>query len=137
MAPVEPRHALIYACVGLFGLLQVLLARWLVGQSRDLLRRGKRAPGRVVRRARHEVVEFTAEDGRTGAVTSRIGAPWSPLAKRPNLTVIHDPDDLEHAVIDAWLELWAAPTLFLANGGLMLLAALVLAALQTAGVFVL
>ena len=141
---MEPKHVLIYAGVGLFGLLQVLLARWLAGKSRDLLRRGKRVPGRLVgaaskrssvdgRRSRHDLVEFTTEDGRHGEVTSRVGVPWSPLAGKA-ITVIYDPDDLEHAVIEGRLELWAAPLLFLVNGGLMVLAAVVLAALHANGV---
>lgn len=141
---MEPRYALLYAGVGALGLLQVLLARWLAGKSRDLLRRGERAPGRLVGavdqtsrdggRSRHDVVEFTAEDGRRGEVTSRVGVPWSPLAGK-QITVIYDPDDLENAVIDARLELWAAPLLFLINGGLMTLAAIAAAALHAAGLF--
>ena len=138
------KHVLIYAGLGIFGLLQLLLARWLAGKSHDLLRRGKRVPGRLVgaidktsgvqgRRSRHALVEFTAEDGRHAEVHSRVGVPWPRLASKP-ITVIYDPDDLEHAVIDGRLELWAAPLLFLVNGGLMLLAALVLATLNATGV---
>lgn len=141
---MEPKHVLIYAGLGLFGLLQLLLARWLAGKSRDLLRRGKRAPGRLVgaaskrsavdgRRSRHDRVAFTTEDGRSGEVTSRVGVPWSRLAGK-TITVLHDPDDLEHAVIEDRLELWAAPLLFLVNGGLMVLAAVVLAVLHASGV---
>ena len=141
---VEPKHVLIYAGLGLFGLLQLLLARWLAGKSRDLLRRGKRVPGRLVgatgkrsgvdgRRTRHDLVEFTTEDGRRGEVSSRIGVPWSPLAGKA-ITVIYDPDDLEHAVIDGRIELWGAPVLFLVNGGLMFLAAVVIATLHASGV---
>jgi hypothetical protein len=143
MPGVSPRHALIYAGIAVFGLLQLVLARWLAGKSRDLLRRGKRAPGRLVGKtdkagvgggaSRHDVVEFTTDDGRRGEVTSRIGVPWSPLAGK-SITVIYDPDDLEHAVIDGRLELWAAPLLFALNGGLMLLAALIVAGLHAGGV---
>lgn len=144
MRRVEPKHALIYAGIGLLGLLQLLLARWLAGKSRDLLRRGKRAPGILIGatsrrsgldggRSRHEVVEFTAEDGRRGEVTSRVGVPWSRLAGKP-IIVLYDPDDIEHAVIEERLELWAAPLLFCVNGGLMLLAAVGLAALHASGV---
>jgi hypothetical protein len=144
MLPMTLTHVLIYAGLAVFGLLQLALARWLAGKSRDLLRRGKRVPGRLVgatskttgvdgKRSRHDVVEFTAEDGRRGEVQSRVGVPWSPLAGK-TITVIYDPDDLEHAVIDGRLELWAAPFLFLVNGGLMTLAAIVLAVLQASGV---
>lgn len=144
MPAVEPKHVLIYAGLGLFGLLQLLLARWLAGKSRDLLHRGKRVAGRLVgaeskrsggdaRRSRHDRVEFTAEDGRQGEVSSRIGVPWSRLAGK-TITVIYDPDDLENAVIEGRLELWAAPLLFLVNGGLMLLTAVVVAALHASGV---
>lgn len=143
MPGVTTRHALIYAGIALFGLLQLVLARWLAGKSRDLLRRGKRTPGRLVGKShrtgvdggasRHDVVEFTTEDGRRGEVTSRVGVPWSPLAGK-TITVIYDPDDLEHAVIEGRLELWAAPILFAVNGGLMLLAALVIAGLHAGGV---
>lgn len=134
------KFILLYAGLGIFGLLQLALARWLAGKSRDLLRRGKRVPGRLVgasemssgvdaRRSRHDLVEFTTEDGRRGEVHSRVGVPWSPLAGKA-ITVIYDPDDLEHAVVDGRLELWAAPFLFLVNGGLMLIAALVLVTLH-------
>jgi len=136
------KHVLIYAGLGTFGLLQLLLARWLAGKSQALLRRGLRVPGTLIgatdivggqgRRSRHDLVEFTTADGRRGEVRSRVGVPWSRNAGKA-ITVIHDPDDLEHAVIDDRLELWAAPFLFLLNGGLMLLAAIVLAALHASG----
>lgn len=136
-------HALIYAAFALAGLLQLVAARWLAGKTRDLLRRGKRVPGRLVgadshgtlggRSSRHDLVEFTSEDGRRAEVSSRIGVPWSPYKRKP-IVVIYDPEDLEHAVIDAWLELWAGPAILYTNGLLMALAALVVAVLDALGV---
>jgi len=136
-------HALIYAAFALAGLLQLLAARWLAGKTRDLLRRGKRVPGRLVgadrhgtlggRGSRHDRVEFTSEDGRRAEVSSRVGVPWSPY-KGKTITVVYDPDDLEHAVIDAWLELWAGPAILYTNGLLMALGAAAVATLDVLGV---
>lgn len=126
----------------LAGVVQVALARWLSRKTRALLARGKRAEGRRVgssshrtvdgAASRHDVVEFTAEDGRRGEVTSRIGVPWSTYKDRP-VPVLYDPADLEIAVIETWTEMWAAPAILYANGGLMALAAVVCAGLSLAG----
>lgn len=136
-------HALIYAAFALAGIGQLFAGRWLAGKTRALLTRGKRTPGRLVgadahatlggRSSRHDLVEFTTDDGRRAEVSSRIGVPWSPYKGRA-ITVIYDPDDLEHAVIDAWTELWAGPAILYTNGLLMTLAALVAAILDVLGV---
>lgn len=140
---MSTRLALILGGFALAGAVQVLLARWLAGKTRALQARGKRADGRRVaatartdldgRSSRHDVVEFTTEDGRRGEVTSRIGVPWSVYKDRP-VPVLYDPADPGDAVIATWTEQWAAPTLFYLNGGLMLLGALVAAGLALAGV---
>ena len=140
---MSTRLALIFGGFALAGVLQLVLARWLARRTRALLARGKRASGRRVGSAtstgvdgggsRHDVVEFTSEDGQRREVTSRIGVPWS-TDKEREITVLYDPADPGHAVIDTWVELWAGPAIFYTNGGLMTLAAAICAALTLAGV---
>lgn len=131
---MSTRLALIFGGFALAGLLQLVLARWLARRTRVLLTRGKRASGRMSGRgSRHDVVEFTTEDGRRCEISSRIGVPWSTYKDRP-ITVLYDPTDPQRAVIDAWIELWVGPAIFYLNGGLMVLAAAVCVTLTLAGV---
>lgn len=140
---MSTRLALIFGGFALAGVLQLALARWLARRTRALMARGKRASGRRVgsarqtgvdgRGSRHDVVEFTSEDGQRREVTSRIGVPWS-TDKDKEITVLYDPADPELAVIDTWVELWAGSAIFYANGGLMTLAAVICAVLTLMGV---
>ncbi len=99
---MSTRLALIFGGFALAGVLQLALARWLARRTRALMARGKRASGRRVgsarqtgvdgRGSRHDVVEFTSEDGQRREVTSRIGVPWS-TDKDKEITVLYDPAD--------------------------------------------
>ncbi len=134
---------LVYCGFALAGLGQIAIASWLYRKTRALLARAKRAEGTYVgadssftidnQTARYDSVAFTTEDGRTLAISSRIGLPWSRY-KDKSITVLYDPADPEQGVIEGRLELWAAPAIFLANGGLMFLAAVVVGTLHALGV---
>lgn len=137
-------HALAYLGLVVLGLLQLLLARWLAGNMRELVAKGKRAPGRFVgsssaqspttgASSTYSVVAFTADDGREGEVQRKVGLAWG-RRRGGEVTVIYDPDDLENATIESWTEMWMAPALAAFNGGLMALAAVVVATLQLLGV---
>lgn len=135
--------ALVFVMFALAGVVQVVLAHWWSRGTRELVARGKRAPGRWIGKATqgtidgqassHDVVEFTDADGQRREVASRVGVPWSTYKDRP-VTVLYDPADPERVVIDRWIELWGGPAIFYANGGLMVLVAAVGAALVFAGV---
>ena len=137
-------HALAYLGFIAIGLLQLLLARWLAKNMRELVAKGKRAKGRFVgskgaqspvsgNSSTYGVVAFTTDDGREGEVQSKIGLAWG-RKRGAEVTVIYDPDDLENATLETWTEMWMAPTLAAFNGGLMALAAIVVGALQLLGV---
>jgi hypothetical protein len=140
---MSTKLSLILGGLALAGLLQVVLARWLGRKTRALVAHGKRVPGRRIgatskcsidgETSRHDVIEFTTEDGRRGEVTSRIGVPWSRNKNQP-ITVLYDPDDLENAVIATWTEQWAGPAILYANGILMAIAAGVVGVLAALGV---
>ena len=137
-------HGLIYATLLGFGLIQVFLARGLAGNMRELVARGLRAPGRVCEvparsspvsgRGRRWTVSFTAADGREGTIEGKRGILFGG-APGPEVSVIYDPEDLENATVERWTEMWMAPTLAAINGGLMVLAALVVGMLHALGVF--
>ncbi len=136
-------HGLIYASILGFGLLQLLLARWLAGNMRDLLRRGLRAPGRlrevparnspVSGRGRRWTLSFTAADGREGTLEGKGGVLFG-APPGDGVTVIYDPDNLENATVERWSDMWMAPTLAAINGGLMAAGALVVGILHGLGV---
>lgn len=140
------RLALIFGGFALAGAVQLVLAHWLSRGTRTLVARGKRVGGRLVGKStvgtmdgmssRHDVVVYTTEDGYHGTVASRIGVPWVAHKDTPDrpLMVLYDPERPDRAVIDTWIELWAGPAIFYANGGLMVLAAAVCAVLVSAGV---
>ncbi|MCB9703709.1 MAG: hypothetical protein H6711_17570 [Myxococcales bacterium] len=115
---------LIYAGLLFFGSVQVLLARWLVGRMRDLVRRGQRVQARRV----GGLYEFSAADGRVGRVEAKMGR------GRDEVPVIYDPDDLENATIATWAEMWLAPALLGGSGAMIAAAAIVVGLLHRLGV---
>lgn len=136
-------HLLAYA--GLFSLsvLLVVIAAWLRGRERSLVKRGVRAQGWVAGcvssadvgggAARYDVVEFVDMYGRRRQVESRVGVPWSPHRGR-NVTVLYDPNNHDDAVIEGAVEQWAPAAIFGATGLLMAVFAVVMAALEALGI---
>lgn len=133
---------LIYGTVICLGILQIFAGRWFAGHMRELLARGERVPGRAVgseskrsvglgSRSRHKVVGFTTLDGREGEILSKVGVPWDRIGV---VSVIYDPDDLENATLDTWIEKWMVSAILRTNGALMVLAILVIGGLDLSGV---
>ena len=139
---MSPIRVLIYGTVICLGVLQFFAGRWFAGHMRDLLARGQRVPGRRVAsllkssasgesRSRHKVVAFTTLDGREGEILSKVGVPWDRSGGA--VSVIYDPEDLENATLDTWVEKWMVPAILMANGTLMVLAIIVIGGLDAFG----